>query len=478
MFAEDDLADSKPYVLAKPERRRSGAGGSGPAGVVARAWRGQLGGVQKLFRKLNQAAYLVSIPFLMILVLGTVVGNRPMALFGATVVVLLNIGRLVAGTANLAVIPLRDGIDLKKMKKPLGRVIEPAVTIGLVVLAFTFIPWLSSAQAAKGSIADRIRSGAKALKQDMKGQVDQVVDVDKFGAGAGEAQGARRQGQGLRRQEARCAGKHRRSSRTLGEQGQGRIRERRPSSPETRQARPDEPQTRPSGPDPIDQTNLRDRVMSTPTTEDLPAAAEVIELEPTMHVDRAAQWAESDSGSYQPRPAVGIGEGSLASLAGETETLRRRRLLAAAVSLTAAFGVILVWVFASDNPGTLTVEGSRFSFRVAMIALRCLLAVSVAGLLASEAPLTRKQLRMVEYVLFLGVTLIFMVSQYFVGLDLMHRGPEYLPILLAFIKDGVIQMLALMMIYGTLIPNPPAVAARLLVAMFVGPVPPRCFYSG
>src|SRR6202030_249344 len=114
--------------------------------------------------------------------------------------------------------------------------------------------------------------------------------------------------------------------------------------------------------------------------------------------------------------------------------------------------------FASDNPGTLTVEGSRYSLRVGLIGLRCLLAVSVAGLLASEAPLTRKQLRTVEYVLFLGVTLLIMVSQYFIGLDLMHRGPEYLPILLAFIKDGVIQMIALMMIYGTLIPNPPAVA--------------------
>ena len=133
----------------------------GQAGFIARVWRRQLGGVQKVFRKLNQAAYLVSIPFLMILLFGTVIGNRPMALFGATVVVLLNIGRLVAGTANLAIIPLRDGINFEKMKKPLGRVIEPAVTIGLVVLAFTFIPWLSSGQAAKGSIADRIRSGPR-----------------------------------------------------------------------------------------------------------------------------------------------------------------------------------------------------------------------------------------------------------------------------------------------------------------------------
>ena len=72
------------------------------------------------------------------------------------------------------------------MKKPLRRVVEPAVTIGLVVLAFTFIPWLSSGQSAKGSIADRIRSGAEDLKKDMKGEVDQVVDVDKLGAQAQE----------------------------------------------------------------------------------------------------------------------------------------------------------------------------------------------------------------------------------------------------------------------------------------------------
>ena len=53
--------------------------------------------------------------------------------------------------ANLAIIPLRDGINFEKMKKPLGRVIEPAVTIVLVVLAFTFIPWLSRVTPPKGA---------------------------------------------------------------------------------------------------------------------------------------------------------------------------------------------------------------------------------------------------------------------------------------------------------------------------------------
>jgi serine/threonine-protein kinase len=210
--------------------------------------------------------------------------------------------------------------------------------------------------------------------------------------------------------------------------------------------------------------------MSTSTTEDQKPIPEVIELEPTMTMELYESAASRPIGSYQTSTPRALVEGSLASLAGETDTLRRQRLLAAAAFLAVVSGLLMVWVFASDNPGTLTVEGSRYSLRVGLIGLRCLLAVFVAGLLASEAPLTRQQLHVVEYALFLGFTLLFMASQYFVGLDLMHRGPEYGPIILAFTKDGVIQMLALMMIYGTLIPNPPMVAARLLVAMFIGPV--------
>ena len=148
--------------------------------------------------------------------------------------------------------------------------------------------------------------------------------------------------------------------------------------------------------------------MSTSTTEDLLPDAEVIELEPTMHVDRAEPWAARPPVRTSLGPPWAIVEGSLASLAGETDTLRRRRLLAAAVFLAATFGLLLVWVFASDNPGTLTAEGSRYSLRVGLIGLRCLLAAAVAGLLASEVPLTRKQLRAVEYVLFLGLTLLLM----------------------------------------------------------------------
>ncbi len=179
----DDAEDSKPYVLAQPELKTRGRAGR-QDNAVLNLWRRQLGGFQKLFRKIHQAAYLVSVPFLMILILGVVLGSRQMALLGATVVVLLNIGRLVAGVANLALVPFRDGVNPGKMKKPAWRVVEPALTICLVFLAFIFIPWLSRGQSAGGSIADRISSGTGDLKKDMKGEVDRYVDFDKLGAQA------------------------------------------------------------------------------------------------------------------------------------------------------------------------------------------------------------------------------------------------------------------------------------------------------
>ncbi len=73
--ALDDAEDSKPYVLAKPIHEQRGRV-RGRDNIVLIAWRRQLGKIQKLFRKINQAAYLVSIPFLMILLFGTVVKNR------------------------------------------------------------------------------------------------------------------------------------------------------------------------------------------------------------------------------------------------------------------------------------------------------------------------------------------------------------------------------------------------------------------
>jgi tRNA A-37 threonylcarbamoyl transferase component Bud32 len=218
-----------------------------------------------------------------------------------------------------------------------------------------------------------------------------------------------------------------------------------------------------------------------PPPEPPPAGAdlldpEILELEPTVAVapgyhDPGADVFATESLPPRASAPVAIVEGNVGegSLTGETHDLRRQRLKAVAMALAAIFGLLLIWVYLSDNPGTLAADGSPLSNRVIFLGLRCLLAVAVAGVLFSEVPLTRRQLRVTEFVLFLGVSGLMMASQYVVGLDLIHRGPEYFPILLAFIKDGVIQMLVTMMLYGSMIPNRPAVAARMLLVLVAVP---------
>jgi serine/threonine-protein kinase len=203
------------------------------------------------------------------------------------------------------------------------------------------------------------------------------------------------------------------------------------------------------------------------TTHEL-AEDDVIELEPTVTME-AVGWPGTPPVQAGPAVRLAPPEATIGSFAAKTEALRRRRLLAAAVFLAACYSLLVAWIFVSDHPGTLCSRGSDFSIRLGLLGLHGLIAAAVAGLLAGDLPLTRFQLRVAEYVLFLGLTAVSMVALYVVGLDLMRRGPDYAPAILAFVKDGLIQMLLLMMIYGMLIPNPPAVAARTLLLMFLGP---------
>ncbi len=186
---DDDLGDSKPYmVMSGYDPGAALAHGSGkPAGIVTRVWRRETGQVAKLLRKTNELAYMVSIPFILILLFGTVTKSRGTALFAATFVVLLCAIRIVSGVANLMVVPLRDGLNSGKMKKPFKRVVEPVVMIAVILAGFTFIPWLRSDRAASGSLADRLKAEAVELKGEMKGELlkraDEAskIDVEKIG---------------------------------------------------------------------------------------------------------------------------------------------------------------------------------------------------------------------------------------------------------------------------------------------------------
>jgi hypothetical protein len=162
-----------------------------------------MGQFQKLFRWLNEIAYFVSVPFLMCLLLGLALRNHSLMVLGATVVVLLNLGRIVAGVANLVVIPFRDspiqGIfflippitfiylaqSWHKFKKPVQRIIGPILTIGFVALAFVIEPWLKGERKPKGSLHDQVQSGIGSIRQGVREGISEseklnVPDLNKL----------------------------------------------------------------------------------------------------------------------------------------------------------------------------------------------------------------------------------------------------------------------------------------------------------
>jgi hypothetical protein len=130
------------------------------------------------------------VPFLALLIFGVLVHNRPLVMLGSTLVVLLNLGRLATGLANLILIPFRDNPILgvlffippitvvycianwKRVKKPVKRIIEPALTLAAVVLAFTFVPWLHGARPrSTGDLNAELRQGVEELESDIRKQV-------------------------------------------------------------------------------------------------------------------------------------------------------------------------------------------------------------------------------------------------------------------------------------------------------------------
>lgn len=191
-----DTTSSALYKLAEPlPGKRTHAPREQVSGAKI-AWRQMFGLIRSLMRRINEYAYLASLPFLFLILFGAISGSRPLAITGATLVVLLNLSRLGAGLFDLGAVAFRDGIaqgvmflippltfvylanHWHKTHRALKRIIEPVVTIGLVVLAFTFIPSLNGGAPAQGSAQDKIRSSAQGLNDEIKGKLRKGAPFD------------------------------------------------------------------------------------------------------------------------------------------------------------------------------------------------------------------------------------------------------------------------------------------------------------
>ncbi len=202
--------------------------------------------------------------------------------------------------------------------------------------------------------------------------------------------------------------------------------------------------------------------MSTSTTEEQPDV-EVIDLEPTTHFDLAEPWASrAESSAFAPAPeaVTAAAAASQASFAGETSSLLRTRLAAVALLLSVAYLVLVIWymvAWAQHAPTVWFLVLGRF-----------LLPAIIAGLLVSPLAFSVRGLRALEYALFGGLTALVVFSQYSINLSHLQRGD--IPAMVAFVKNGVIQMVVLMLLYGTFIPNKPKAVAWAVLAMALAPL--------
>jgi hypothetical protein len=247
--------DSTPYHLAKeippdekPKRSQR------PPGIVTSSYHGLFRKSARILRWINESAYGISILFLMVACVGyamQVYENRespepeppkqsnrarglgqieaelaqadlpaqgqqaadvdaeaPQAppkvksspikqskwtIIGISGIVVLNLVRLIAGLANLIVIPFEKGPltgvlflippitffhiwqHWNKLRKPVKRVVGPAFALALVVLAYAFVPGLSRAGRTSGGLERRLEASVDILKRDVTRQVDQTT---------------------------------------------------------------------------------------------------------------------------------------------------------------------------------------------------------------------------------------------------------------------------------------------------------------
>ena len=120
------------------------------------------------------------------------------------------------------------------------------------------------------------------------------------------------------------------------------------------------------------------------------------------------------------------------------------RLGAAALFLAVACGVLFLWFSFTSNDVpmlVLVVIGMSGSS----------VAAAVAAILFSRMELSSFQVRGLEYLLFGAFTIMTVISQYQGNLDLLLKG-DVIGVT-AHVKDGIIGMFTLMVLYGMFIPN-------------------------
>jgi hypothetical protein len=187
--------DQRPYTLADEPGRRSffrWDRDAGPAGWLRVKWRAGVTFVLRLLRWVDDWAYLISVPFIVLAIFGIAVENRSFVHAGAVVVVLANFGRFWADLLAVFVRPFQEGpvhglaflfppygvyylaTRWDRFEPTLRRMITSCIPIVLVILAYAFLPSVNPAVKDAQGVRARIRSGVEELRTEIRDDVRQL----------------------------------------------------------------------------------------------------------------------------------------------------------------------------------------------------------------------------------------------------------------------------------------------------------------
>jgi hypothetical protein len=187
--------DRRGYDLVDQRKRRgffSRLEHSRPAGWIYVKWRACVGLVLNLLRWVDSWAYLISVPFVILMIFGIVVANRSFVHIGAVVVVLANYGRFWADLLAFFVRPYKDSplqglaflfppytvyylvAHWDRMKPIVRRIATSCIPIVLVVLAYAFLPSVNPAARNVQGVGARIRAGGQELVRDIDRDLSKV----------------------------------------------------------------------------------------------------------------------------------------------------------------------------------------------------------------------------------------------------------------------------------------------------------------
>ncbi len=161
---------------------------SRPAGWIYVKWRAGVGFLLRILRWIDTWAYLISVPFVMLMIFGIVVADRALVHTGAVVVVLANYGRFWADLLAFFVRPYKDGplqgvaflfppytfyyltMHWNRMKPIVRRIATSCIPIVAVILAYAFLPSVNPAVMGLPGVTAKLRAG--------KQEVDREIDSD------------------------------------------------------------------------------------------------------------------------------------------------------------------------------------------------------------------------------------------------------------------------------------------------------------